>query len=547
MEFAIFDVNSRLLSSTDLYLKYKGDNVHRDSINEVLNQGDVIVNKPGHMKSCIGCRFANNCPSTIEILSCVNIKDNSIGVISLTSFSKEKHHQIEDNIDQYMDIVKNTSNLISMFAQNEDSRFKYSLQNLIIDNIIDLGEKNLIVVDRNGIITNCSDSVIDMFSTCQLYTNSIEQILPRTIVSWILNSKSLGKNYISSNLFSGSVTSKPIFFQNHIFSFIVLLKAEKHLLPPAVEKNYLNKIVSKNKKIEDIKEKLIKIKDSKSSVLITGETGTGKEILARAIHFSSNRKDNPFIPINCSNIPENLFESELFGYEEGAFTGAKRGGKMGLFELANGGTIFLDEIGELPIHLQSKLLRVLQERNIKRVGSINFIPVDVRIISATNQDLDQMMYEGKFREDLYYRLKVIPLELPLLKERMEDIELLSKHFLEKYTRELNKHISSISDDVLMILKSYDWPGNIRELENVLEYAVNMEESPTLNTHSLPEYMDLLNSKDSSINQTLLQGEMDLIFSALDKYGWNVEGKTKASEELGISLRTLYRKLERKEQ
>lgn len=547
MEFAIFDVNSRLLSSTDLYLKYKGDNVHRDSINEVLNQGDVIVNKPGHMKSCIGCRFANNCPSTIEILSCVNIKDNSIGVISLTSFSKEKHHQIEDNIDQYMDIVKNTSNLISMFAQNEDSRFKYSLQNLIIDNIIDLGEKNLIVVDRNGIITNCSDSVIDMFSTCQLYTNSIEQILPRTIVSWILNSKSLGKNYISSNLFSGSVTSKPIFFQNHIFSFIVLLKAEKHLLPPAVEKNYLNKIVSKNKKIEDIKEKLIKIKDSKSSVLITGQTGTGKEILARAIHFSSNRKDNPFIPINCSNIPENLFESELFGYEEGAFTGAKRGGKMGLFELANGGTIFLDEIGELPIHLQSKLLRVLQERNIKRVGSINFIPVDVRIISATNQDLDQMMYEGKFREDLYYRLKVIPLELPLLKERMEDIELLSKHFLEKYTRELNKHISSISDDVLMILKSYDWPGNIRELENVLEYAVNMEESPTLNTHSLPEYMDLLNSKDSSINQTLLQGEMDLIFSALDKYGWNVEGKTKASEELGISLRTLYRKLERKEQ
>lgn len=546
MEFAIFDLSSSLVSSTELYLKYKGNNVHKDSINEVLNQGNVIVNKPGYMESCIGCRFVNNCPSTIEILSCININKNSIGVISLTSFSKEKHHHIENNIDQYMDILKNTSSLIGMFAQNESNRFQHSLQSVVIDSIIDLGEENLIIVDKRGIINNCSDSIIEMFSTCQLYTNSIEQILPRNIVNWILNSKSLGRNYVSSKSFSGSITSKPIVFQNNISGFIILLKPEDDLKSSKIEKDYLDRIISKNKDIEGIKEKVLKIKDSPSSVLITGDTGTGKEMVAKAIHFSSNRKDSPFIPVNCSNIPENLFESELFGYEEGAFTGAKRGGKVGLFEVANGGTIFLDEIGELPIHLQSKLLRVLQEKTIKRVGSLNFIPVDVRIIAATNQDLEKMMYSGKFREDLYYRLKVIPLELPLLKERIEDIELLSNHFLEKYSRELNKNILAISDDVLMILKSYDWPGNIRELENVLEYAVNMEEDTTLNFDNLPKYIKTLKCNDRNIHENRLQREIDLILSTLDKYGWTVEGKTLAANELGISLRTLYRKLEKRE-
>lgn len=544
MEFAIFDNNSNLVSSTELYLKYKGNNVHKASINEVLNQGNVIVNKPGYMESCIGCRFATNCPSTIEILSCVSVDNISIGVISLTSFSKEKHHQIENNIDIYMGILKNTSNLISMLAQNENNRLRYSLQDAIIDTMIDMSGGNLLVVDRNGIVSNCSNTINKMFSTCQLYTNSIDQILPNSIVDWILSSKTPGKNYVSSKSFTGSIEINPIVFDNSISGFIVYLNPQANIGPSRIEEDYLDKIISKNLKMEEIKIKIKKIRNSPSSVLITGQTGTGKEMVARAIHFSSKRKNLPFIPINCSNIPENLFESELFGYEEGSFTGAKRGGKIGLFEAANGGTIFLDEIGELPIHLQSKLLRVIQEKAIKRVGSLSFIPVDVRIISATNQNLDEMMYDGRFREDLYYRLKVIPMELPLLRKRNEDIEPLSMYFLKKYSLELNKNIISLSDEVLDLLKSYDWPGNIRELENVIEYAINMEEGSILNMESLPSYIKAEKFNQANKNNTILKGETHLILSTLDKYGWTVEGKKNASEELGISLRTLYRKLEK---
>lgn len=541
IEFALFDSSSSLISSTELYLKHKGNNVHKASIDEVLNRGNVVVNKPGYMESCRGCRFANNCPSTIEILRCVSIDNISIGVVSLTSFSKEKHYQIENDIDQYVNILESTSNLISMFAQNEDNRFSNSLQNSIIKSIIDTGSENMMVVDRNGILINCSNSISDLFSTCKLYTNSIDQILPRSIVSWILSSDSPGKNYVSSKSFSGSIMTKPIVFDGSISGFVISLNPEDDVRPPVEISTYMDSIVSQNKKIEEIKCQIKKIKDSPSSVLLTGETGTGKEMVAKAIHYSSNRKDKPFIPVNCSNIPENLFESELFGYEEGAFTGAKRGGKIGLFEVADGGTIFLDEIGELPLYLQSKLLRVLQEKAIKRVGSLNFIPVDVRIISATNQDLDQMMIDGRFREDLYYRLKVIPIELPPLRERVEDIEPLSIHFLEKYKGELNKSISSIGNDVTEKLKSYDWPGNIRELENVLEYAVNMEENDILTIENLPPYIKSVKNIE---NKTILDTEMDLILSTLDKYGWSVEGKKKASKELGISLRTLYRKLEK---
>lgn len=544
MEFAVFDADANLVSSTELYLKYKGRNVHANSINEVLNEGNLIVNKPGYMKSCIGCRFANNCPSTIEILSCIRVDSISIGVISLTSFSKEKHHQIENDIHQYMDILKNTTSLISIFAQNETNKFRYSIQNTIIDNIVDMQQQNLLVVDINGIVTNCSDSINRMFSTCQLYTNYIEQILPIDIVNWILNSKTSGKNYVSSQSFTGNITTNPIIYDDAICGFIISLNPQTSIKSSKIKDDYLDRIVSRNLTIEGIKSKIKKINNSSSSVLITGETGTGKEMVAKAIHFSSNRKSKPFIPINCSSIPEGLFESELFGYEEGSFTGSKRGGKVGLFEVANGGTIFLDEIGELPTHLQSKLLRVIQEKSIKRVGSLSFIPVDIRIISATNQNLDEMMYDGIFREDLYYRLKVIPIELPTLKQRIEDIEPLSMHFLEKYNRQLNKNIFSISDNTFMLLKSYHWPGNIRELQNVLEYAVNMEEDSTLNPDNLPEYIKKYQSNPIDINRTILQGEMDLILSTIDKYGWTVEGKKMASTELGISLRTLYRKLEK---
>lgn len=439
-------------------------------------------------------------------------------------------------------MLKNISNLISMFAFNEFHKYEYSLVKTTINELINTNDRDLLIIDKDGIINHCSSNIQHLFSFCDLYSNSIKQILPENITNWILDSKTKCQKYLKWDTFSGTITSIPIVIDKKISSFIIELKPDTKPKFKFNNSDYLNSIITKNYSMNKIKEKILKIANSPSSVLITGETGTGKELVAKAIHYSSIRKDKPFVPINCANIPESLFESELFGYEEGAFTGARKGGKLGLFELANGGTIFLDEIGELPLHLQSKLLRVLQENTIYRLGSMQPISIDIRIIAATNRNLENMIAEGKFREDLYYRLNVIPIELPSLRERIEDVELLAYHFLEKYNSLLNKKIHTISNESMEILKNYNWPGNVRELENAIEHAVNLEEGDIITKESLPKFL-INNSKDiSSIQQILANEEYNIIVQTLDKHGWDVKGKEKSAEELGISLRTLYRRL-----
>jgi two-component system, NtrC family, response regulator PilR len=222
-----------------------------------------------------------------------------------------------------------------------------------------------------------------------------------------------------------------------------------------------------------------------STVLVTGESGTGKELIARAVHFHSLRRDRPFVALNCGALPETLLESELFGHMRGAFTGAETT-KKGLVEIAEGGTIFLDEIGEMTPMMQVKLLRVLQERRFRRVGGLDEIEANIRVVAATNQDLPKLVAEGRFREDLYYRINVIPVQLPALRERREDIPLIAEHFLSKYREQMGKTVAAISGGAMALLERYDWPGNIRELENVIERAVALERTPTILFESLPE-------------------------------------------------------------
>ncbi|RUL48779.1 sigma-54 interaction domain-containing protein [Lysinibacillus antri] len=293
-----------------------------------------------------------------------------------------------------------------------------------------------------------------------------------------------------------------------------------------------------------IKTKLNSIANSPSSIVITGETGTGKSLLAKYIHSNSITHKGKFVELNCASIPETLFESELFGYEEGAFTGASKKGKQGYFEVADKGTLFLDEITELPLHLQAKLLTVLQDGLIYRVGAIEPRKVNVRVIAATNKPLEEMVKKGEFRADLYYRLNVIPLTLPPLKERKEEMEYLISTLLEKIQQKTGKFIKDFSDEFLEELKSYNWPGNIRELENVLEYSMVMENSLQLTKESLPVYIIENNRmQNSRVNPKLLKNmEMEIIHQKLLEYGNDAAGKERVAEELGISTRTLYRKL-----
>ena len=461
----------------------------------------------------------------------------------MTSFTHEGHATIEDNLHKYMEILGYMSNLISMYAYNEVARNTPGILGKAIEQLIQDSGMNYMVIDRNGYLLHWDDGTQELLSYCDLYTQSLGMIFPQELSSWVFSTLYPSSRSFSFQGFNGEVFSTPLSTENGIEGYILRFdKRDGEVLKKSPSASYLDKIITQDPGLLEVKNIVTKISSSPSSVLITGESGTGKEIAAKAIHFTSNRSNRPFIPVNCANIPENLFESELFGYEEGAFTGAKKRGKSGILEMANNGTVFLDEIGELPHHSQAKLLRFLQDGVIQRLGSITNIPLNVRIVAATNQDLEFLMSEGKFREDLFYRLNVIPIHLPPLRERKSDIPLLIEHFIKTMNSRLSKKITGIDKLALEAMMDYSWPGNVRELENSIEYAMNMEETPRINLSSLPVRILRSCQSDTDLRSKLSRSETSIIISALDRNGWDLDGKVKTAEELGISLRTLYRRL-----
>ena len=323
-----------------------------------------------------------------------------------------------------------------------------------------------------------------------------------------------------------------------------LLKKEVIRLRKEVESRYdFHHLIGKSPSMQKIYDLIERISDTSSNVLITGESGTGKELVAKAIHYNGVRKEGRFIALNCAAIPETLLESELFGYKKGAFTDAKSDKKGLIFE-ANEGTLFLDEITEMPLTLQAKLLRVIEEREVRPLGETNSYPFDVRIISTSNRDIGSSIQQGRFREDLYYRLKVIDIEMPPLRERREDIPILVQHFIHKFSKELKKGVSGVSEEALKILLNYSWPGNVRELENIIQRAITLSQHEVILPEDLPA--TVIQTPDKKLvekaleeNFTLDQLEKEYIKKVLIEAGGN---KSKAAEILGLDRKTLYRKL-----
>lgn len=368
-----------------------------------------------------------------------------------------------------------------------------------------------------------------------------------------------------------SFIAQALKIQNLVDEATQEISRENVLLKRELKNKYrFGSLIGRSRSMEKLFEKIQLVADSRASVLITGESGTGKEMIASAIHYNGNRSDKPFIKINCAAIPENLLESELFGHKKGSFTGAVAD-KKGKFELADGGTIFLDEIGEMDLNLQSKLLRVLQEKEIEAVGAVKVKKVDIRILAATNANLEELIAEKKFRSDLYYRLNVVNIPTPPLRERTEDIPLLIAHFMEKYSRENNKGIKSVSKDALKILINYSWPGNVRELENIIERAVVLAQNETLGEEDFSDLSEKINAslisrEDYSSESTHLTldvgeniytdarldaldgkalevviGEIEkkLIQYAMKKYRYT---KTRVAKFLGINRNTLDKRI-----
>ncbi len=328
-----------------------------------------------------------------------------------------------------------------------------------------------------------------------------------------------------------------------------LMKENQYLRDKLSQKYNFNNIIGKNRKMLELFDLINDIAKTNSTILITGDSGTGKELIANALHFNSDRVKKPFVKVNCGVLAENLLESELFGHVKGAFTGAIKD-KLGRFEISHGGSIFLDEIGDISPNMQLKLLRVLQEGEFERVGSTETVKVDVRIIAATNRDLASLMMKGEFRQDLYYRLNVIPLEVPPLRERKDDIPLLVTHFLDKYNKQFNKKIEVIEDDAMKYLQNYTWPGNIRELENLIERSVVLNKTGKLSFKDFPSYviqredeLEIQIPTDGLLTDIVDTYERRIILRALKENNFN---KLRTAEKLGIHRSTFMSKLKKYE-
>ncbi len=479
--------------------------------------------------------------------SAAPIKDSHgqlIGVLNLTGYIECVHSHT-------LGMVIAASNAIEEMLKVKEYNRIQNINNKHVKNIFNSIPVAIITSDMNGKIKICNNKALDMFGS-----NSINKLkayeMNQLIENWseIKNAIYLGESFsrevnirtLRNNFRCNLMVSSIYNCEEDDIEVVYVFEETKKIKKKNDGQAYytFDKVIGQDENFMKVVEYAKKISDSKSTILIMGESGTGKEVFAQSIHNYSSRVDGPFIALNCGAIPKQLIESELFGYDEGAFTGAKKGGNRGKFELADGGTIMLDEIGEMPLDMQTKLLRVVQEGVITRIGSSSSIPVDVRIIAATNRDLKKEVELGRFRKDLYYRLNVLPLFLPPLRERKGDIPLIIRYLIKNISERLGKKEPSISEEWLKEIISYNWPGNIRELENVVELIINTESIPAGYFQKGNCYNEvLINISEDSLKLDF--AEKEHLIKVLKKFKGNI---THSAEALGIRRNTLYSKIKK---
>ncbi|MEY8366711.1 sigma 54-interacting transcriptional regulator [Anaerovoracaceae bacterium 41-7] len=540
------DWNSQqCFSETDFRLK--NDSV----ISTAILKKEVIIfnNAKEESAGCLKCSRRLTC-NTEGIIAYPLVKgDVVLGGIGIYSEGKHQKDKLITQQNSMIEFVASVAELIIRRLDEEIVNLQVISSNNRMNRIVETLDFALVSLDEKNRIQHCNNKFFKLVeNSIKTEGMPIEKVFPGMSLTgdkehtfWYhIKRNSTTVEYevtYSPVLVEGRYTGALLYFKE---AALIFSKANSLLQP--VKNGSFDEIIGSSFSIQKVKSDAEKFATSSSNILIQGESGTGKEIFATAIHNSSKCAEGPFVAVNCAAIPDNLLESELFGYEEGAFTGAAKGGRAGKFEVANKGTLFLDEIGELPIHLQPKLLRAIQEKKIQRVGSNRLINIDIRIITATNRDLVSMMKTGEFREDLYYRLSVIPIRIPSLRERKEDISVLAEYFLTMYRSMLQKHfIRGFNSSSMETLCHYDWPGNVRELQNAVEYAVNKCGAEFIDIGDLPERI-IKASQGGYRPVPMKEMETEAIRNALNYFGHTPEGKEQAAESLGISRATMYRKL-----
>jgi sigma-54 dependent transcriptional regulator, acetoin dehydrogenase operon transcriptional activator AcoR len=568
IEVEIVDNQLFRVGGTGILLEKVGAKQERGYVDSyvIKTSTPYVVETPGDHWLCSNCDIKGRCFYTAGIFCPITLDGKAIGLISLISFNESQRQTILSNVDHFTDFITKMSDLLAGKASEFKAMAELRLTSKHLETIINSIREGIIAVDHEGTVSYMSSAAekILKVKSADISGRMIKECFPSSPLVDVLQTgrKSSSRNVIHRfGKHSISVVSSayPIKINDEIVgaveSFNLMDDVQKiaYQLTASQHISSFDDILGNSKALRIIKERAAKVADGSSTVLITGESGTGKELFARAIHQKSPRLGKPFVSINCSAIPDSLLESELFGYEEGAFTGAKHGGKPGKFELADGGSIFLDEIGEMPLYLQAKLLRVLQERKIERLGGLKSTPIDVRVIAATNKDLSEAITKGEFRPDLYFRLSVIPLSLPPLREMKEDIPCLISFFLEKYNNILEKDFKGFSPEAKALLMTYSWPGNVRELENTIEYSCNMETTDIITLNSFPERLRSrietltpVNGTDTNLAEkmkhALQNAERQILLEGLERFGRTVRGKEELADHLGIGRATLYRRL-----
>lgn len=553
MDVEIVDANLLRISGTGNYYNKINEDMSKEGFvyKQVLATGKTqLIEEPGKHKFCTLCPKQGCCDEKLELCTPIKLNDEIIGVIGLICFEEEQKQRLLEDVEFYQIFILQIAGFISAKAyEHRENERNQVITNLLLQ-VINNVDKGVLILNQNNQIIQINNSALKQLQLTSLCIN--EKVAIEVTGDSMLGvdeykvTIATKKFYLMGSLLSVS-PGLAIYDKIFIFSEMKSVKSDIYGLTNVSKSVNLDHIIGKSDVIKQLKNRIQKVADSNSTVLVIGESGTGKELVARAIHKESNRHDKPFIAVNCGAIPDTLLESELFGYIKGAFTGADPRGKIGKFELANKGVIFLDEVGDMPIYLQVKLLRVLQERKLVRIGSNQLISFDVRVIAATNKDLKELIKENKFREDLYYRLNVIPLEVLPLRQRVEDIQLLVKSTMEKYCGLFHKKVQDIDQQTMDILSYYPWPGNVRELENTIEFMINMaDDLGILTQETLPrnirEYKNHIEKVNGECIRPLHEVEKEHILKAVAFYGDNTKGKQMAAKQLKIGIATLYRKL-----
>lgn len=561
VDVGVVDKNMVRVTGTGLYKNIEGVSALGSVYKNTLLTGKTnIIENPRYHALCSECLDKNRCCEKLEIATPIYCNEEIVGVIGLVCFNDEQKEKILKDIDAYLNLTKQIAEFIGIKFYEYQENLMQKDRELTLNTIIDNMSKGVIISDCHNKITR-----INSIASRKLKINS--NILGKSMELISQNDSLMNEEIftlkINNNEYNVAGKIIPLKSFNKVksnaFIFEDVKKISKNIVEFTGNNNIitLDSIIGCSNATKTLKEDIKKIATTNSTVLITGESGTGKELVARSLHSQGDRRDKPFVVINCSAIPDTLLESELFGYVKGAFTGANQNGRIGKFELANSGVIFLDEIGDMPLYLQAKILRVIQEKKIERIGSNKSIDLDIKIIAATNVDLEKKITEQKFRRDLYYRLNVIPIKLLPLRERKEDIIPIVNNLMKKYNVLSAKYVHSFDENVKNALLNYDWPGNVRELENVIELMINMcENNDVLTADLLPDNIlnqvptskSFFKNLDLNIDNTELEDfekiEKKYIEKALIKYGEDTEGKKLIAKKMNIGLTTLYRKMKR---